>query len=450
MPVLENASNATLNRLEHYDWKKQEEYFNTLIPQFRTNITTSMSATPLRMHFIHARSPFYNAIPLLLIPPFPFTNLSLSHLINIFTEPNDAEFDQPFHLIIPALPGIGFSDALPSSTRVIPTIAEMLDSLMKRLMYDFYIVSNAAPCAGGVAEVDWKLIKYLSGHFSDSCLGAHIISPPFRPPEMLKSPVQWTRWKMANLFQTSIFGYSQDDFRAIQRRSKLQLQKQDSRGLSSFGFGGGSTCDPNILAYALCDSPTGLLVFILTLLKAMSSGRDFSPAEVITMAQLTWLPGPEATMRLWAHCASSTEEQLETEPARRIRTAVTVFLCKEEGNQEQQTPEPIIPSPASLEAYACPAWANQEHEVIWSKRVLGTPGLLAWEQPEIIAAGARGLARSLMAIDKRLRAPELPGVTILEQVIVHGNVIAPAELSGTTVQDTIEGPKSPLPVISPS
>ncbi|KAG4435039.1 hypothetical protein IFR05_009463, partial [Cadophora sp. M221] len=71
--------------LEHYTWRQRETHLNTTLPQYRTAIslpstTTTPSPPPLRIHFVHLKSPHKHALPLLLIPTFPLTNLSLTPL----------------------------------------------------------------------------------------------------------------------------------------------------------------------------------------------------------------------------------------------------------------------------------------------------------------------------------------------------------------------------------
>ena len=404
------------------------------MPQFRTAIKTAASETPLRLHFMHCRSRHSNAIPLLLIPPFPFTNLALTHVVDLFTDPDDAAAEQPFHLVIPSLPGLGFSDALTNKVRMVSAMAEMLDILMKRLDYKHYLVTNSGPAATGLAQIDWKLANHLAMHYPDSCLGVHFLSPPFRPPTAWKSPIAWAKWKVASLLQSPILGYSQQDMTALSRENGQRQETKKSTAVVPLGFGRDGAYEPNTLAYALCDSPLGLLLFILMVIRGANPKKDFTPAEIIKITELTWLPGAEGTMRLWAHCASY-EETYERRATRKPRAAITVFLGDEEkvrGDAEEMD-DGAVPRPTPS-TYACPAWGSLQYDIVSSNRVTGRPGLLAWERPDVIAAGARGLAKTILAVDQRLRPSQEPQTTLLEQVLVEGGEIAPAEASGTTIQ----------------
>ncbi|KAK7409703.1 hypothetical protein QQX98_008084 [Neonectria punicea] len=413
---------------EHYSWPNHEEILNASLPQFRTSFQTPPPATPVRIHFIHAPSPRANAVPLLLIPPFPLTNLSLSRLIAPLTNPQDAEAEQPFHLVIPALPGLGFSDPLPNSAPPISTTASMFDALMKRLDYPRYIATNSGSASMSPAKIDWRLVKHLSQHYLDSCVGVHFISPPINSPKLQDSAVEWSKWKLARLFSSPILGYSKDDFSAAQKSSKLQPEPKGSSMLEQLNSG---DYEPNTPAYALCDSPTGLLLCVLKTLRTLGPRRELRPDDIITLTQLVWLPGPEAALRFWANSASQIEPVETIKPSRKPKIAITVFL----GNEEQPDQQKTLPLPAKNQ-YACPSWAKTEYQVIFSNRVTGRPGFLAWDRPDVIVDGVRGLAKAILAVDTGMRPSKQPAT---QQAVIGDSRPEPvADLTGTTVQSTIE------------
>ncbi|KAI1328821.1 alpha/beta-hydrolase [Xylariaceae sp. FL0255] len=413
--------------LEQYQWREQEEAFNNELPQFRTGFAIPYAETSIRLHFIHVRSSHQNAIPLLLIPPFPFTNLSLGHLVKPFTEPDDVANNQPFHLVIPSLPGLGFSDALPTNSAVISTTADMLDLLMKRLDYPHYLVTNSGTATASPAEIDYKLVEYLSIQYSDSCLGTHFISPPLAQPKIQEAPLEWAKWSIASFFEAPILGYRTEDFSALRHNGYTPSSKKSATP-KQFGLNRLGLTEPNTLAYALCDSPTGLLVFAMKGLRTLAPQKQFTPTEIINFAQLAWLPGPEAAMRFWAHCSQHPEKiEKKKKSTTRPWVSVTVFLGKEqqgatnlqgENVADVEVTIPKLPS-AGEHAYSCPSWARTKYNVLHANRASGTPGLLAWERPEIIAAGVRGLASALLKIDQRLK-PEggRPAPVPLQQVTV--------------------------------
>ncbi|KAI1422177.1 alpha/beta-hydrolase [Xylaria sp. FL1777] len=425
--------------LEQYQWRGQEEALNSL-PQFRTGFTIPQSKSPIRIQFIHARSPRANVIPLLLIPPFPFSSLSLGHLIKLFTEPEEANL-QPFHLIIPSLPGLGFSDALPTNSAVISSTADLLDSLMKRLGYSFYLVTNTGAGVSSPAHIDYKLVDWLSTQYPDSCLGTHLISPPLTQPRLQEAPLAWAKWSIARVFEASILGYRSDDF-SILRQGGGGTSKKSTTAAKPQPHKLGFT-EPNTLSYALCDSPTGLLVFVMNGLRLLAPKKEFTPTEIINFTQLAWLPGPEAAMRFWAHCARHPETIDHKKPSKqRPHVALTVFI----GEGQKAGPQSNGGTDAAASAgvfdgakqpYSCPSWAKTRYDVLHTARASGNPGLLAWERPEIIAAGVRGLAAAVLKVDGRLKPsarPDTAPAPLAQEVVVG---------AGTTTTITTPGEQQP-------
>ncbi|KAI0885287.1 alpha/beta-hydrolase [Annulohypoxylon maeteangense] len=405
--------------LEQYSWRTQEDLLNTELPQFRTVFSIPSSESHTRIHFIHAHSPHINAIPLLLIPPFPFSSLSFGHLIKLFTEPEDPVKNQPFHLVIPSLPGIAFSDALPNNTPVISSTADILNSLMSRLAYPHYLVTNASSGSASPAEIDFKLVNHLINYYPNSCLGAHLISPPLAKPKLREAPVEWAKWSIASLFNAPILGYRSEDFSALERNGYVRTSKKAPTpaqlGLNQLNFR-----EPNTLSYALCDSPTGLLVFILKTLYLLSPRKKFTPTELINFTQLAWLPGPESALRFWAHCVRHPEEA-EKKVTLKPKVGITVFLGDKPSVQDPAETAAEVDGLVLDEAkdsYICPSWANAKYKVVYTNRVAGRSGLLAWERPEVIVEGIRGVAASILKLDPRLRPSSAPTTTPLEQVVV--------------------------------
>ncbi|OLN84924.1 putative epoxide hydrolase 2 [Colletotrichum chlorophyti] len=425
--------------LEKYDWRDQESAFNNQLPQFRTAITVSGSEKPVRLHFVHVRSSHAAAVPLLLIPPFPFTNLSLGHLVRPLTEPEDPDKQQPFHLVIPSLPGLGFSDALPANTCVISATADMLSVVMSRLSYSYYLISNTASAASSPGGVDWKLANHLAVHYSHNCLGAHFINPPLAAPSLTGSPLEWMKWSIAKFFGASMFGYKNEDYRALNR---IEPNRAPSAQLLSKHHAEVSSFEPNTPSFALCDSPVGLLALVLKVIRVLGAMKEFSAEEIVTFTQIAWLPGPEAAMRFWARCLASTE-RTPNKPGAKPTVAVTVFSGddgeRSDGDAEARD---VLPRPA-LASYVCPTWANVSYKLVHAQRVPGNPGLVAWDCPEHISEGVRGLARRLLSVDGRLRGPEEPSTVPLRGIVVQPD---------STVSGADQGTKPPLtgmPALTP-
>lgn len=184
----------------------------------------------------------------MLIPPFPFSNLALTHLVKPFTEPEDASSNQPFHLVIPALPGLGFSDAFPNNTPVISTTAEMLNTLMLRLGYQHYLVTNSGAAQSSPAEIDWKLVECLSTVYPSSCVGAHFVCPPLASPRLSESPLEWAKWNLANTFKAPILGYSGEDFSALKQAGAFTKPRKRLLAPARLGLNNLGLQEPNTLA----------------------------------------------------------------------------------------------------------------------------------------------------------------------------------------------------------
>ncbi|KAK0626618.1 Alpha/Beta hydrolase protein [Immersiella caudata] len=403
---------------EKYSWRDQESVLNTSFPQFRTSIALpSLGVTsPLRVHSIHVRSPRADALPLLLLPPFPFTNLSFGHLIAPLTEPDGTDA-QAFHVVIPSLPGLGFSDALPASFsggNPIPASAALFDALMARLEYPRYVATTASPGHQSPARIDYRLIRRLATHHAASCIGAHFISPPLEMPDLRRAPWEWTKWNIARFFRAGVLGYDEGDFAALERprwvppSSDVAKKGVEGTGAGLNGFG--VLREPNAMAYALCDSPVGMLVFVLRALWLLGRkgemGRVFSEERIITSTMLAWLPGFEHALRFWAGAANQGDEEGAGE---RSRLVVTVFVGGSASRDD--------------DLYACPAWANADFDVVGVQRLTGKSdgkGLLAFERPEVVIDGARSLTKGLLARDKGAFLAKEEGVIVvpLEKVVV--------------------------------
>ncbi len=358
--------------------------------------------------------------------------MSFEHLIKPLAEPDDAAANQAFHVVIPSLPGLGFSDPFPNNTPVISTAAEMLNTLMARLSYPHYLVSNAGAATSSPAEVDWKLINHLAIQNPESCLGAHLISPPLVVPRIYQDPWEWTKWAVANFLRAGVLGYSDDDFTALYRhagtpptttlpdKAKTKSPTPRQLGLNQLGLR-----EPNTIAYALCDSPTGLLVFVMKGLRILGPLMNFTPEELITLTELAWLPGPENAIRLWAYCTTydETAEVKKKVTAVKPKVAITVFLGGKGGggvlgaSATTDFPQVMLPTDVD-ESYVCPAWGNAKYNVLSVQRIPGQPGLVAWERPQAIANGVRGLAREVLKTDSRLRPATEPTTALLEQVVI--------------------------------
>ena len=240
-----------------YDWRARENHLNQF-PQF----TTALDG--LDIHFIHARSPHDNALPLLMTHGWPGSVVEFMKVIAPLTNPADPA--DAFHVVCPSLPGYGWS-AKPSTTGWgTKKIALEWTNLMAQLGYDRYVAQ------GG----DWgsAVTTSIGAQDPDHCAAIHlnmIIAPPSK--EML-----------ADL--TPAETQALTDYAYHQRWGMGYSTQQSTR--------------PQTLGYALVDSPVGQMAWIIEKFWqwADCNGHPenvLSRDEMLDNVMLYWLPGNGAS-----------------------------------------------------------------------------------------------------------------------------------------------------------
>lgn len=202
-----------------YDWRRYETEINRH-DQFVTEIDGE------RVHFLHVRSSHERATPLLLTHGWPGSIVEFLHLIEPLAEPSDES--RPFHLVIPSLPGFGFSGPTVTPGVDPHRIAGMWSQLMAALGYDRYIAQ------GG----DWGSIitSHLGARDPEHCIGIHLNMVTSRPvPELMEQLTPQEKEVVADLKH---FRAEETGYQAIQGTK------------------------PQTLSYALTDSPAGLCAWI--------------------------------------------------------------------------------------------------------------------------------------------------------------------------------------------
>ncbi|PQE08269.1 epoxide hydrolase protein [Rutstroemia sp. NJR-2017a BVV2] len=414
--------------LEEYTWRERETWYNATYPQYRSTFkvsafpsakTKSKTPTPaaqtLRIHFLHLRSSRKDAIPLLLVPSFPSSNLTVD--IDVLTKElcNPAQEDvQAFDVVIPSIPGTGFSDEISGIVDkgdVMRETAGIFDRLMKRLGYTDYVASMMGSGKEKGGEVDYYLGREIGGLSGGGCRGMHLIEPRWGVPTVDGGVWEWVRWKAALFFHAKVWGYEEGDWKNLnkqggkgQGKMSLLKRKGSKKKLRYGAMAAVSLREPDTLAYALCDSPVGLLSFVATALKKKSPRHQLSKEKMIDLCQLWWLPGPEAALRYYAN-ALQESDQLQGEKGKQDRGRVAITVFDGEG-------EPA--------GYSPPAWGMKKHEVVFVQRATGKPGLLAWERPAVIFDGIRGLTKEVLKVDERIKVRKLDEVVVGSENRVDG------------------------------
>ena len=228
----------------HYDWRRVESTLNGL-PQFRTQIDG------LGIHFIHARSKHANALPIILTHGWPGSIIEFLQIIGPMVDPtaHGGKAEDAFHVVIPSLPGFGFSDKPTQPGWGLPRIADAWAVVMQRLGYSRYVAQGGDFGAG---VTSW-MAKQRSAGLAAIHLNLPILFPP--PPP-------------------SAGGYT-----AAEQAALAQLVKYGSDGSAYAAIQG---TRPQTLGYSLADSPAGQAMWIYEKFQAWSDNKG-DPAEAISV-----------------------------------------------------------------------------------------------------------------------------------------------------------------------
>jgi epoxide hydrolase len=234
-----------------FDWHRQEAQLNEL-PQFVTTIDDQ------DVHFLHVRSPEADALPLILTHGWPSSPIEFLKVIGPLTDPraHGAEASDAFHVVIPSLPGYGFSTPLrEKGWGNLFHVARAWAELMSRLGYERYALQGTDVGSGValmVAMVD-----------AERVVGIHLTGTaaamPFGPPIELEglSKADKARAERFNEFQADGLGY---------------LHIQATR--------------PQTLGYSLNDSPVGQLAWIVEKFHEWTDPTAELPEEAVDRDQL--------------------------------------------------------------------------------------------------------------------------------------------------------------------
>ncbi|MCP2316599.1 Pimeloyl-ACP methyl ester carboxylesterase [Nocardia amikacinitolerans] len=246
-----------------YDWRAAERELNAH-PQFRTEIDGQ------NIHFLHVRSPEPNALPLLLTHGWPGSVVEFLDLIGPLTDPRAHGGDpaDAFHVVVPALPGFGFSGPVRESGWTIERIARAWAELMRRLGYDRYGVQGGDIGAAVSPEVGRVAPDRVLGVHTNGGVGG-FPSLPLSEEELAElTDLERDRIRRIEAFMNEEFGY---------------IAIQSTR--------------PQALAYGLTDSPVGQLAWIMDKFREWTHPRAVEPDKIIdrdrllTNAMLYWLTG---------------------------------------------------------------------------------------------------------------------------------------------------------------
>ncbi|GAA0268518.1 hypothetical protein GCM10009527_076010 [Actinomadura nitritigenes] len=256
--------------LESYDWRVWEEKLNA-VPQFTTEIDGQ------RIHFLHVRSPEPDATPLILTHGWPNTVVEYLDLAGPLADPRAHGGDpaEAFHVVIPSLPGFGFSGHTTEKGWGAARTADAWHELMRRLGYDRYGAHGND--AGAIVSPE------IGRRHPDAVIGVHvnqIFSFPSGDPAEFE-------------------GLAEEDMQYLQFLQTFVEHAIHDRAQQA---------QPQTLAHALADSPSGQLAWIGQLLAGVPD-----PDLVLTNATIYWLTNTAASSARFYY--ENAHEEKATEPS---------------------------------------------------------------------------------------------------------------------------------------
>jgi epoxide hydrolase len=249
---------------DEFDWRAQEKRLNAY-PQYITQIDGQ------KIHFLHVKSPEPNATPLLLLHGWPGSVVEFMHVIGPLSDPRAHGGDPAvaFDLVIPSLPGFGFSGPAAEPGWGSRRIASALAELMRRLGYQRYGAQGGD--FGAIVAPDLGRVD--PGHV----IGVHVNAATmgFIP-----------------------FGDVPDDEKAtLSAVEGERLQRLAGFMADGNGYFQIQATRPQTLAYALADSPAGQLAWIVEKFKEWTSSAHELPEDavprddILTDVSIYWFTG---------------------------------------------------------------------------------------------------------------------------------------------------------------
>jgi pimeloyl-ACP methyl ester carboxylesterase len=322
---------------DDYDWRQTERRLNRM-PQFRTFVDG------LPMHFLHARSPRSDAVPVVLTHGWPGSFLEFEQVVHRLTDPPDG--GRPCHVVVPSLPGYGFSGRPTTTGWNIHRIGNAWCELMTRLGYPRFLAAGS----------DWgtSISTSIALQQPARLVGLHLV-PPLAPPDRDAA-----------------------DLTAAERAALAEL---DERSRTGSGYSAMHGTRPQTLGYGLTDSPAGLAAWIGEKLWTWTdrAAGGLTTDQMLDNISLYWLTGTAATSaRLYWESIAEVSQWFTTSTSDVIDVPTGCSVFPKE-----------VPRPSRR--WAARRFANI---VYWSEPERGGH-FAAWEQPELFAADLRATAQAL-------------------------------------------------------
>jgi pimeloyl-ACP methyl ester carboxylesterase len=339
-----------------YDWRKFEARLNAL-PQFKTVIDG------VDMHFIHVTSPHEDALPLIITHGWPGSIVELLEAIGPLTDPtaHGASAADAFHVVVPSMPGYGFSERPTTAGWGPERIAQAWAELMNRLGYTRY-VSQGGDWGSVVAEA-------MGRQAPAGLLGIHVNLPATVPAEVAAA--------------LAVGGPAPKGLSDEERSTFEKLAAGGKTGGRAYFVM--LTARPQSVGYGMADSPAGLAAWMLVhggftqWTNSSDAERTPSKDQVLDDITLYWLTntGTSAGRLYWENRGGSPTSAADQQTSQiTLPVAITVFP-----GESYQTPR---------------SWAERAYpNLIYFNQADKGGHFAAWEQPEVFSRELRDAYRSL-------------------------------------------------------
>jgi pimeloyl-ACP methyl ester carboxylesterase len=234
--------------LHQFDWKKQEALLNNY-PQFVTEIDGQ------NIHFLHIRSSNPDATPLMLIHGWPGSFADFVNVIEPLTNPPSGH--NSFHLVIPSIPGFGFSTPVKEKGWNMVRMAAAFTALMEQLGYAKFAV-HGGDMGAGIASI-------MSAVAASKLIGTHVNT---------------------DFYSVAGLGMFPSDTSFLSDAEKLRLERMKEYKKNGTAYLDIQSTRPQTIAYSLSDSPVGQLAWIVEKYKEWTDEDKELPEDAISIDQI--------------------------------------------------------------------------------------------------------------------------------------------------------------------
>jgi pimeloyl-ACP methyl ester carboxylesterase len=346
---------ATLQNLARYwetehDWRKTEAKLNEL-PQFTTEIDG------VEIHFIHVKSPHTNALPLIITHGWPGSIIELLETVGPLTNPtaHGGRAEDAFDLVLPSVPGYGFSGEPTELGWYAGRVAEAWGKLMPGLGYTRYVAQ------GG--DVGAAVTDAMGRQSPKGLIGIH-----------------------TNLFVPGLAG---GDFPKETEEERAAAQAGATFRATGFGYFLEQATRPQTIGYALLDSPVALAAWMLDhdtdsyykISRAFVDGQpsgNLTRDHILDNITLYWLTGTgaSAARSYWESGQATARAAGQAPPPVTVPVGFTTF------------PGEIVATPRS--------WVEKAYPTLTYFNKVDKGGhFAAWEEPELFSTEVRAAFKSL-------------------------------------------------------